>query len=637
MARDTYRLQIVIDAMDKASKTLNKQQKRLGKWAAANKAQFKAVGLAAGAAFTAIGYGVYKAVKAFDKQQKVEKQLNAVLKSTKHAAGLTAKEVKKMAAAFQKATTFGDEEVLTGQNLLLTFTKIGKDVFPAATQVMLDMAIALDQDMKQSAIQLGKALNDPILGMTNLRRVGVNFSQAQVEVVKKMVETGDIASAQRLILKELQTEFGGSAEAARETFGGALKALKNTFGDLMEKVGKAVIPVLQVLMNYVQQTVLPLITSWTNNMGSTSKIAEGLAKVLQFITKVVMGVVGAVDIATSGIAALGLAMTGHFKAAKMGWEEMKDKISSYGDSINKISTTQIPKVKQIHIDAFSNINTKIAETGDKYKVAVDNMKKKTDEVIPTIEDVWKKSLDNISGRFGKWRDLVTNLGQAVTQALSDSFFTMFESVGKGWKAFGEGIKETMKSFKDAVLRAIADIAAKLVATKIFEFFFGGGGGSSVSAQSFNYEAKGRRMASAMVTGMNQKYNEQYDYYSNKMDKMEMSPQEQAKKGMEKSYKGMIEMIYWGITNWGKTASEYLFGKEKSYTEKWQEWANWMMGATQAEFEQKYGETGRKVRAFGAPVIVNVSGNTISSQLDLENLADTIGSRIVQAIKSERNF
>jgi hypothetical protein len=67
-------------------------------------------------------------------------QLNAVLKSTNGAAGVTAAEVTAMADAFEKSTKFAAESVLAGQNLLLTFTKVGADVFPQATQAMVDMA-----------------------------------------------------------------------------------------------------------------------------------------------------------------------------------------------------------------------------------------------------------------------------------------------------------------------------------------------------------------------------------------------------------------------------------------------------------------------------------------------------------------
>ncbi len=40
-----------------------------------------------------------------------------------------------------------------------------------------------------------------------------------------MIELGDQAGAQKIILKELENQFGGSARAARGTLGGALTAM----------------------------------------------------------------------------------------------------------------------------------------------------------------------------------------------------------------------------------------------------------------------------------------------------------------------------------------------------------------------------------------------------------------------------
>jgi hypothetical protein len=178
-------------------------------------------------------------------------QLNAVLTSTKSAAGLTADEVTNMAGALQKVTKFSDDTILGGQNLLLTFTKIGKDIFPLATETMLDMSQALGQDMKASATQLGKALNDPIAGITALSRVGVNFTDKQKEQIKTLVESGKTMEAQKLILAELSVEFGGSAKAAGETFGGQLARLKNQVGEVSEGIGGKLLPKLGNLATYV--------------------------------------------------------------------------------------------------------------------------------------------------------------------------------------------------------------------------------------------------------------------------------------------------------------------------------------------------------------------------------------------------
>jgi hypothetical protein len=231
----------VITAEDRGSAVLKgfgQKVEGLG-GAVAKGLKLAAVGIAAGTA-AATAFGVLS-VKAFSESQDVMAQTTAVLKSTGHAAGVTSDMVTGLAKQMQGLTKFSDEEVQTGENLLLTFTRIGRDIFPQATETMLNMSQALGQDVKSSAIQLGKALQDPILGVTALRRVGVNFSKDQVEVIKKLVESGNAAKAQKLILKELNTEFGNSARAAGQTFSGQLAILKNRLNDIQETIGQVIV------------------------------------------------------------------------------------------------------------------------------------------------------------------------------------------------------------------------------------------------------------------------------------------------------------------------------------------------------------------------------------------------------------
>lgn len=245
MANNEANIKAVITADDKASGVLKNFGDNVGSAASKIGSVLKtaAEGLAIGAA-AATAFGVH-ALKAFDEAEKGIAQTNAVLASTKGIAGVTADQVDRLSKSLQKATTFSDEEVRSAENLLLTFTSIGKDIFPQATKTVLNMATALGEDTKSASIQLGKALQDPILGVTALRRVGVNFNDAQKDVIKNLVETGHSAEAQRLILKELETEFGNSAEAARHTFGGSLKALQNQLNDVEESVGGAIKNALQ--------------------------------------------------------------------------------------------------------------------------------------------------------------------------------------------------------------------------------------------------------------------------------------------------------------------------------------------------------------------------------------------------------
>lgn len=178
-----------------------------------------------------------KVIQATDKQEKAVAKLDAVLRSTNNAIGFTTDELRGFAAELQKVTTYGDESIIELQALLATFTQLRGPIFKEATEVVLNMSTLLGRDFRESAIQVGKALQDPILGVTALRRSGVNLTKSQQDVIRKLVETGQVAKAQRIILDELQTEFGGIARAARDTLGGALDGLKNAFGDLFELSG----------------------------------------------------------------------------------------------------------------------------------------------------------------------------------------------------------------------------------------------------------------------------------------------------------------------------------------------------------------------------------------------------------------
>lgn len=161
-------------------------------------------------------------------------QLNAVVKSTGGVAGFATPQLTAMAGELQRVSTFSDEAIMGAQGLLLTFTKIRGDVLPEATKAVMNMATAMGTDLKSASIQVGKALNDPKVGLTALTRSGVSFSEAQKAVIKNLVDTGRGVEAQKIILAELEVQFGGSAAAARDTLGGALTALKNNFGELFE-------------------------------------------------------------------------------------------------------------------------------------------------------------------------------------------------------------------------------------------------------------------------------------------------------------------------------------------------------------------------------------------------------------------
>ncbi len=206
-----------------------------------------AVAVAAGAAF-----------HAFEEAEQVAHQTDAVLKSTGNAANVTATQVAGLAGRLSMLAGVDDEMIQTGENMLLTFTNVrnevgkGNDVFNQATKTALDMSVALGTDIKSSAMQLGKALNDPVKGIAALTRVGVAFTEEQKAQVAQLIKHNNVLGAQKLILAEVTKEFGGSAEAQATASGKMGVAV----GNLVEKIGGLLAPVITQLVDGLTAFVL---------------------------------------------------------------------------------------------------------------------------------------------------------------------------------------------------------------------------------------------------------------------------------------------------------------------------------------------------------------------------------------------
>ena len=208
-------------------------------------------GGAAGAALAisqGLGAAISDGIKGFQAQNKASAQTDAALKSTGNAAGVTRKHIESFNTALERQTGLEAEVVQGGQNMLLTFTKIsnaGPDkIFDRATLAAADLSVALGKDMQGSAMMVGKALNDPVKGVTALGRAGIQFTAGQKATIKSLSETGRVADAQKMILKELETQVGGSAKAFGETTPGQIAKAQNAFGEMTESVIAAVVPLL---------------------------------------------------------------------------------------------------------------------------------------------------------------------------------------------------------------------------------------------------------------------------------------------------------------------------------------------------------------------------------------------------------
>ena len=237
-------------------------------------------------------------VRAFDKQQKAIAQMEAGLKSTGGQVGITSKELQKMAADLQKTTLFGDEEILKDATAqLLTFTNIAGEQFKKTQKVVLDLATRLagdgKGDLKSASIMLGKALNDPVANLSALSRAGIQFSTAQKETIKSLVETNRLADAQTIILAELEKQYGGSAAAAAAAGLGPIQQIGNALSDMSEAIGKVLIPMIKNLAQWIKkmaQKFDDLSDSQKENIVKWGLVVAAIGPMLMIIGQLSIGV-----------------------------------------------------------------------------------------------------------------------------------------------------------------------------------------------------------------------------------------------------------------------------------------------------------------------------------------------------------
>lgn len=164
-------------------------------------------------------------------------RLDAVLAATGGRAGVSGDRLRDLASEIQRTTAFGDEAVMDAESTLLRFSRVQGEVFERALRASVDIAAATGRGISEVAQGIGRALEIPGEGMRTLAQAGVVLTDADQKAIDKMLQLGETAEAQALLLDRVEVSTKGAAAAMRDTMGGSLTALKNSWGDLLEQLG----------------------------------------------------------------------------------------------------------------------------------------------------------------------------------------------------------------------------------------------------------------------------------------------------------------------------------------------------------------------------------------------------------------
>lgn len=232
-----------------------------------------------------------RAIPAAAESRQALAQVESALASTGAAAGRSSAQLQEAAGHLQSISTFDDDDILRqGTANLLRFGNIAGDVFDRAQLAAVNYAARTGQSLSNAFALIGRALNDPIRGMTVLRRSGVMLDEEQQRQIRTFVASGRMAQAQGVILDALSVKFDGAAQALRNSTPGADVAEQwRTFQEVVGELALKVLPPLTDALTGILRAFNELSPSTQRMIVVAGGLAAALGPVLMVLGPIVSG------------------------------------------------------------------------------------------------------------------------------------------------------------------------------------------------------------------------------------------------------------------------------------------------------------------------------------------------------------
>lgn len=308
-------------------------------------------------------------------------------------AGDVAGRLVKLAEAQARATGVDQNAIKATQAKLLTFKELATtagDVggaFDRATTAAVDLAAAGFGSAETNAVQLGKALNDPIKGITALNRSGVTFTEQEKEKIKVLTESGQVLEAQDLILQAIEKQVGGTAEATANSsdkmnvafellkeelatgllpaFDGIVEGLIPLIADIGPGLSQAIedtVGIFKTFFGFIADN-LPVIATFVGIIGAATlalnavRIATAAWAAIQAVLNFVLAAnpIGLIVIAVAALAAGIVFLATKTTFFQDIWKAMTGFVKSSWKAVSDFFVSSLDFVVQGFTDAFTGI------------------------------------------------------------------------------------------------------------------------------------------------------------------------------------------------------------------------------------------------------------------------------------------
>jgi hypothetical protein len=328
----TLKLSILgdVDNLNKSLKTasgdVDSFGDKVGKAGIAIGKAFAAAAAAAGAAAIAIGI---EGVKAAIADEKAQTQLALALENATGATQAQIKATEDSILQMSLATGVADDELRPALARLVRSTS-DTEKAQQLLATALDISAATGKPVEAVANSLAKAYDG---NTAALGKLGVGLSTAELKTMSFEQVQGR--------LTEL---FGGAAARNANTYAGQIARVQVAFDEAKETIGTALLPILDKLLQFINQNALPAINAFSSAFSLTQ--GNGFGKVLSDVAGIIKNIV-----------------TPIFNAFKETFDRIKNTIIENKDEFNsffEVIKAAAPIVGRVLGDAFRAVG-KVAD------------------------------------------------------------------------------------------------------------------------------------------------------------------------------------------------------------------------------------------------------------------------------------
>jgi phage-related protein len=389
----TLKLSILgdVDGLNKSLKTatgdVDSFGDKVGKAGVAIGKAFAAAAAAAGAAAIAIGI---EGVKAAIADEKAQTQLALALENATGATKAQIKATEDSILQMSLATGVADDELRPALSRLVRSTgdiTKAQDLLSTA----LDVATATGKPLETVANALGKAYDG---NTAALGKLGVGLSAAELKTMSF-----------EQVQSKLSDLFGGAAAANADTYAGKIARVQVAFDEAKETLGTALLPILDKLLQFINQNALPAIEAFSKAFSLTQ--GDGLGKVMNDVGNTIKKTVQPIFEGVKSV----------FESVKNAVMDSKDEFAAFWDVVKFVA----PLIGKIVGDALSVV-------GDIAGVVITIIGK----VLGAIKPLLNTAIDGINLiikgynliQFGKDIPLIPKIGDTKAPSVAGFSGTM---------------------------------------------------------------------------------------------------------------------------------------------------------------------------------------------------------------------